>query len=201
MKSYSIAALAALAGGAAALASGPAAAATAAATPPPAVNGPPIPGLCVISNDFVLGTSAVGKFVINRLGQLKAQVDAELNGEGSSLQTDVKALEAQRSSLTPDQFDQKGSALQVRDRDLQRKAQLRQHELQATQEKAFGYVAQQADPIVRQLISERNCSILLNGAAVVVAAPAMDISPAVVQRLDAKVQQFEFDREHMDTND
>jgi outer membrane protein len=208
MKTLSIVVVAAMAASAASQAlaapraaqpTGAPGAAAPASAAPPVVNGPAIPGMCVISNDYVLGTSAVGKFVINRLGQLKAQVDAELNGEGTALQNDAKALDAQRTALTADQFDQRGAALQVRDRDLQRKAQIRQREMQATQEKAFGQVAQQAEPIVRQLIVEKSCSILLNGAAVVVAAPAMDISPMVVQRLDAKIQQFAFDREHLDT--
>lgn len=157
------------------------------AAPAPVATGPAIPGVCVLSNDAVLGGSAVGKFVITRLGQLKAQVDAELNSEGGALQTDAKALDAQRSSISADQYDQKMAALQLRGRELQRKAQQRQRELQATQEKAFGVIGQQAEPIVRQVVGERACSLLLNGAAVVVAAPAMDISPLVVQRLDAKI--------------
>jgi Skp family chaperone for outer membrane proteins len=185
------------------LAAGVATSATAAtsgaAAPSAVATGPAIPGMCVLSNDYVIGMSAVGKFVINRFGQLRAQVDAELNSEGGSLQNDAKALEAQRTSLSADQYDQKMGALQVRGRDLQRKADLRQRELQATQEKALGTISQQAEPIIRQLVTERNCSILLNGSAVVVASPAMDISPMVVQRLDAKIQQFAFDREHLDT--
>ncbi|MDR3512162.1 MAG: OmpH family outer membrane protein [Caulobacteraceae bacterium] len=197
IKTYAAAAaVAACAAFAATAASAATAAAPAAA---PVVTGPAIPGMCVLSNDAVLGGSAVGKFVITRLGQLKAQVDAELNSEGTALQTDAKALDAQRSSLSADQYDQKAAAIQIRDRELQRKAQLRQRELQATQDKAFNVVGQQAEPIVRQVIAERNCSILLNGAAVVVASPAMDISPTVVQRLDGKIQQFAFDREHLDT--
>jgi Skp family chaperone for outer membrane proteins len=195
MKINTIAAAAVLAASVATAASAAPAAAPPAA---PAATGPAIPGLCVLSNDYVLGGSAVGKFVITRLGQLKAQVDAELNSEGAALQNDAKALDTQRASLTADQYDQKMAALQIRDRELQRKAQLRQRELQATQEKAFNNVGQQAEPIVRQVIAERSCSILLNGAAVVVAAPTMDISPLVVQRLDAKIQQFAFDREHLD---
>jgi outer membrane protein len=171
----------------------------AASAPPPIATGPALPGICVLNNDYILGGSAVGKFVISRLGQLKAQVDAELNSEGTTLQADAKALDAQRSSISADQYDQKLAALQVRDRELQRQAQLRQRELQATQEKAFSTIGQQADPIIRQVVGERNCSVLLNGAAVVVANPAMDLSPLVVQRLDAKIQQFAFDREHLDT--
>ena len=186
---------------AAGVASGAVAAPSRAQTTPaaPIATGPAIPGICVLNNDYVLGGSAVGKFVINRLGQLKAQVDAELNGQGSSLQADAKALDTQRTTLSADQYGQKVAALQARDRDLQRLAQLRQRELQATQEKAFGVIGQQAEPIIRQAVGEKSCSILLNGAAVVVTNPGMDLSPLVVQRLDAKIQQFAFDREHLDT--
>lgn len=198
MKMKTIAA-ALLAAGVASAASAAPARAQSAAAPAPIATGPAIPGICVLNNDYVLGGSAVGKFVINRLGQLKAQVDAEVNGELSSLQADAKALDAQRTTLSSDQYGQKATALQARDRDLQRKAQLRQRELQATQEKAFSVIGQQAEPLIRQAVGERSCSILLNGAAVVVAAPAMDISPLIVQRLDAKIQQFAFDREHLDT--
>jgi hypothetical protein len=46
---------------------------------------------------------------------------------------------------------------------------------------------------------QRSCSILFNGSAVLAAAATMDISPAVIQQLDTKIQQFAFDREHLDT--
>jgi outer membrane protein len=170
-----------------------------AAAPTPIATGPAIPGICIVNNDYILGGSAVGKYVITRLNQLKSQVDAEITSEGTSLQTDAKALQAQRASLSNDQYEQKMGALQVRDQALQRKVQLREREMQATQEKAFSTIGQQADPIVRQVIGEKACSLVLNGAAVVVANTAMDLSPTIVQRLDARIQQFAFDREHLDT--
>ncbi len=173
----------------------PAAAPAASAT---IATGPAISGICIVNNDYILGGSQVGKFVITRLQQLKSQVDAEINSEGSALQTDAKTLQGQRASLSKDQYEQKIGALQVRDQALQRKIQQREREMQATQEKAFGTIGQQADPIVRQVIGEKTCSLVLNGAAVVVANPAMDLSPTIVQRLDAKIQQFAFEREHLD---
>ena len=165
----------------------------------PIATGPAIAGVCIVNNDYILGGSQVGKFVITRLQQLKSQVDAEINSEGTALQADAKTLQGQRASLSNEQYEQKIGALQVRDQALQRKIQLREREMQATQEKAFGTIGQQADPIVRQVIGERTCSLVLNGAAVVVANPAMDLSPIIVQRLDAKIQQFAFEREHLDT--
>ncbi len=162
------------------------------------MNGPVIPGMCFLSNDYVLGASAVGKYVINRLNQLKAQVEAELNSQGTTLQADVKALEGRRSTLTQAVFQQKAGEIQQRGQTFQNLVQQRNREMQATQEKAFGYVAQQAEPAVRQIIAQRSCSILLNGSAVVAGAPSMDISPAVVQQLDTKVQKFEFNREQLE---
>ena len=184
---------------AASVVSSAAMAAPAAPAAAPIATGPAIPGICIVNNDYILGGSAVGKFVITRLQQLKSQVDAEINSEGTALQTDAKALQAQRASLSNDQYEQKIGALQVRDQALQRKIQLREREMQATQEKAFGTIGQQADPIVRQVIGEKTCSLVLNGAAVVVSNSGMDLSPTIVQRLDGKIQQFALDRELLDT--
>jgi outer membrane protein len=193
------AASAALASAAAAAPTSSGQPAQAAPPPPPAMNGPAIPGLCMLSDQEVYGGSVVGKYVIGRLQQLGQQAEAELGAETTQLQNDAKALDAQRSTMTADQYDQRAAALQLRDRERQRKIQLRQREMQATQEQAFATVNQQADPIIRQVVSERNCSVLLNGAAVVAVGPSMDISPAVIQRLDAKIQQFPLDRVHLDT--
>jgi outer membrane protein len=180
---------------------GSAASAAPAAAPatPAAPTGPAIPGLCVFSQEYLIGGSVVGKFALNRLQQLGAQADAEISSEAQTLQADGKALDAQHATLTADQYDQRMAALQVRDREIQRKYQLRQKEMQATKEKAFNTIGQQAEPILRQVVAERNCSIVLSSAAVLVGSPSMDISTAVVQRLDAKIQQFAFDREHLDT--
>ena len=64
--------------------------------------------------------------------------------------------------------------MQIRERELQRKLQLRNAELQSTQEKAIGRILQEAKPIVQQTITERNCSVLLNGAAATAAARSPD---------------------------
>jgi outer membrane protein len=160
--------------------------------------GPALPGICVLSKERMIVTSVVGKWVAGRLQQLKAQVDAELNSEGSTLDADVKALEAQRGSLPADQFEQKGNLINQRAAVLQRKAQQRQAELGKTQEKAVTRIFTEADPIVRSVIVQRKCSVVLDGATVLASAPAMDLTDSVVHGLDTKIQQFPFDREHLD---
>jgi outer membrane protein len=169
-----------------------------AAAAPNFPTGAPIAGVCILSNEGVIYSSIVGKYVIQRLQQLSAQVDAELNGEQTQLQTDAKALDAQRGKITDAQFQQQGGQIQQRAALLQRKAQLRQREISATQEKALQRIGAEAEPIVRQTFQQRSCSLLFSQAALVYPAPAMDITGPVVQGLNAKIQQFAFDREHLD---
>jgi Skp family chaperone for outer membrane proteins len=183
---------------AAAFAQAAAPAAAPAAAAPAVTHGPALPGHCVISLEGAIATSTVGKYVQTRLQQIAQQVQAELRAEETSIQNDAKALEGQRATLDANSFETRGSAIQVRANALNRKAQQRDRELQATQQKALGRVGQELDPIIRQVYQQRQCSILLNRDAVVIANPAMDISQPVVTALNAKITQFNFDRERLD---
>jgi outer membrane protein len=160
--------------------------------------GPTIPGFCVLGREAIIGASVSGKFAISRLGQLKQQAEAELASQRSSLEADVKAFQDQRATLPADQVQSREAALNARAQAFQRLAQQRSAELQQTQQKAFGTIYQAADPIVRQAFVQHNCSVLLDATTVISASQTMDITPSVIQGLDAKLQSFNFEREHID---
>lgn len=172
--------------------------APAAPAQPQVVHGAPIAGLCYISVERAVGESTVGKYVNTRLQQLVAQVNAELNGEKTTLDNDAKALEGQRATLDQNTLEQRAAALQVRANALQRKAQLRDREMQATQEKALGRVGDEMEPMIRQAYQAKGCSMLVNGQVVVLANPAMDLTAQVVTALNGKLTQFAFERERLD---
>lgn len=177
-------------------------AAPAAPAAPPAAarvtHGPPINGMCIISVEGAIGSSTVGKYVETRLQQIVQQVQAELNGERTSIETEGKALEAQRASLDQNTLEQRGAALQIKANALQRKAQLRDREVQATEQKALQRVGEEMDPLIQQVYQQKGCSMLVQRNAVVLGNPAMDITPQVVAALNAKITTFAFDREHLD---
>ena len=172
--------------------------APAAAAAPAVTHGTPINGLCVLSYEGGIGGSTVGKFVTNRLQQLVAQTNAELNAEKASIDNDAKALDGQRATLAQDVLEQRAAALQVRANALQRKAQLRDREIQATEQKALARVGQEMEPLIRQAYQAKACSVLINRQAVILASPATDLTPQVVTALNGKVTQFAFDRERLD---
>jgi len=192
--------LALAANGATAQSRAAAAPARAAAAPAPAIaQGPAIPGVCTISINQAISESQVGQFVRTRLQQLGQQVSAELTPEDTAISNDAKAFQAKESTLDATSRQTQGQALQARANAFQQKYELRQREMQATQEKALNRIAQELDPIAQQLYQQHRCSILINRNAVLIGNPDMDLTSAAVTQLNGRIQQFAFDREHLDT--
>ena len=178
---------------------GSAATTAAPAAPPPLSQGAPIAGLCLLSVQEAISGSTVGKYASTRMQQIVAQVKAELAPEDTGIGTDSKALETARATLDQATFQSRAQALQARVEALRQKADLRQRELQATERKSFNRIAQELDPIARQLYQQHRCSVLLDKGSTMMTNPEMDITPQAVTALNAKITQFPFDREHLDT--
>jgi Skp family chaperone for outer membrane proteins len=166
---------------------------------PPIAAGPPIPGLCIISMNQAISASTVGVYVTGRLNQITAQVKAELGPENTAIETEGRALEAARPTLDAATFQTRGQALNTRIGALRQKADLRQREVQATEQKAVNRIAQELDPVVRQLYQSKRCSVLIDKGSVINANPDMDMTAQAIAGLNARIQQFAFERERLDT--
>lgn len=175
-----------------------AAAQQAAAAAPQVTHGPAITGVCILSVEGAIGSSTVGQYVQTRLQQISTQVEAELKQEETGITTEAQAIEQQRASLSQDAFDKRRADLQVRLNAFQRKAALRERELAVTQQKALSRVGQEMEPLIRQVYQQRQCGLLLNRDALLLANPQMDMTPALVTALNGKITQFAFDRERLD---
>jgi outer membrane protein len=81
---------------------------------------------------------------------------------------------------------------------LQRKAQIRSKELEVTEQKAIGRISAEIDPMLKAVYDQRSCAILLNRNALFGANASMDVTDTVIERLNAKLTQFAFDRERLD---
>jgi outer membrane protein len=168
------------------------------AAEPAVTQGPAIPGMCILSINQAISTSTVGQYVGNRMKEIVAQVKAELEPEDESIATAVRALQARRASLAAASFQTQADALNTRENALREKAQLRQREVQDTERKAINRIAQELDPVARSLYEQHRCSILVNKDSVMIANPQMDLTSAAVAGLNARIQQFAFEREHLE---
>jgi outer membrane protein len=169
-----------------------------AAAAPAITHGPAIPGICVVNTDRILVESAVGKAATARLQQLGNVVRAELTAEQDALVKDATAFQTARATLAQDAIDKRDADLQVRNNALQRKADQRQRELQATQQKAFSRIATELEPVEIQVYQQRQCSLLLAAEAVTASNPAMDITPTVITALNSRISTLTFERERLD---
>jgi outer membrane protein len=168
------------------------------AAAPTLTHGPALPGVCYVSRGEVASNSTVGKYVNTRMQQLVAQVSAELKPESDAVNTEAKTLEANKATMDQATWTQRVQAMQQRGGALEQKAEQRQQELQATNQKAVARILSEMNPVIQQVYQSRKCSLLLDGEAVMAGNPAMDLGPAVLAGLNARIQQFTFDREHLD---
>ena len=174
---------------------------TAAPAAAPLPQGPAIPGYCVFSLNAIIGSSKVGQAVVARLKILGSQVNAELQPEADQIRTEERTLESQTATLDAATLQSRRQSLGVRAADFEKREQLRQQEMQATQNKQFGVVLHELDPVMRDLYGAHRCSILVDGdqGGVKIVNPEMDLSRQAVVGLDARIQTLTFDREHLDT--
>jgi outer membrane protein len=177
----------------------PAPAPRAAAAAAGVAQGPAIPGVCVLSINQAIGESAVGRYVSQRMQTIVAQVKAELTPEDTALATEGRSLETARTTLDAATFQSRAQAWQTRRSAFQQKADLRQREIQATEQKSVNRIAQELDPVARQLYQAHRCSILIDKQSVMIANPEMDLTAQAVAGLNSRIQQFAFEREHLDT--
>lgn len=164
---------------------------------PALAHGAPVPGLCIFSQQGAVAGSAAGQSVAVRLKQLGDVVTAELKPEGTTLQTEETALQAEQNKETA-AFQQRANTFVQRANAYQQKVSLRQQELQATEVEQLTRISNEMRPILTAVYQQRQCSILVDAGSVLAANPAMDITPAVVQQLNAKLPSLAFDRKRLD---
>ncbi|MBV9994283.1 MAG: OmpH family outer membrane protein [Caulobacteraceae bacterium] len=172
-------------------AASPAPSAAPAPAGPSVTLGPPLTGVCVVSQAGVLASSAVGKSFNDRMNQLKQQVATELQPQETELATEQRTLQ-QASTQDPTRV----AAFNLKASQYSRLRDERVQELDATSQKQLQRLYLELRPILAQLIQQKQCSILLEAEQNVLAVnPAMDLTSAAVVGLNARIQSITFDRE------
>ena len=169
------------------------------ATPPAAsadgFGGPVIPGVCLLSRETVFTQSQVGQAASARLKLLGQKAQASLEADRRRLEAEAKALQGQQ--MTPQQGQHRQQQLQARAQALQGAAAQASRELEATRAKATGLIAEAVQPVVVAVYQSKGCGLLLSREAVLGGNMANDLTPAVLQGLNAKMTTITFEREHL----
>jgi Skp family chaperone for outer membrane proteins len=172
------------------------ASAAVAQTAGPANPGPVIPGVCVYSNPRLLVQSTVGQAVQARMQQLSEEADAEAyqaninsGGDITRIQTLSASIgsEAERQAYLQREF--RTLELEIRQRN-----EIRDNELRYTLNEQRRLISAAVEPILVAVHQERGCGLHLSQESVFMMNPAMDVTDAVIQRLNVALPSLSFNR-------
>jgi len=161
----------------------------------------------VMNEQRILSESQVGQHIAGRIEQISQEVSAELAPMRESVQQESEALNTETSSLTQEAIQQRPDlvqryqALQGQAQQFEQVRQLRQRELQATQQRAMQPVMQALETILQQIVNERGAQVLLDRSQVVYASDAIDISATAIDRLNQRMTTTPVNRVRLSVNE
>jgi len=161
---------------------GPAAPAAAAGAKGPL----PAPVFLVLDKQAVLRFSKAGQDIARQMQPVIQQAQTTILGQRQSLEKQAADLQ-QNTSLSPEERDKRGAALQARSQALQVEAQRRQQQLSEALNRANAPLSKAVGEIVPAIAKQRNANMVLDRAALAQADPAFDITQDVITQLDARL--------------
>lgn len=157
----------------------------------PSNPGPVIAGVCVLDEQRAILGSAAGRAYTARMQQLTQQAQAEVTAQRTPIETEVRRIQA----LPEAQRLQPAQALQPRITALQTLERQRSAELDATQQRQVQRIITELRPVVNQVYVARGCGLMLDGASVAFANPAMNVTDQVITGLNSRLPTLTFNRE------
>lgn len=161
----------------------------------PGLGGNPVTGICLLSREAIFANAKAGIAASTRLKQISDAAQAEVDAERKPVEAEVKAFQVDAAKMTPAQRQTREQALSAKLQPIQAKAQQRSREIEATRTKAMDRIATEAQPVIAQVYKARNCGLLLDRNSVLGGNLTNDLTPGVVQGLDAKLSTITFERE------
>lgn len=159
------------------------------------LGGPEIPGVCLLSRQAIFANAEVGKSASAQIAKLTEQAQAEVTAERKPLEDEARKLEGQRASLAADKYTEQQQALAHRWAELQKKADHRTREIEATRQKAIERISNEAQPVLAAVYKQRKCGLLFDRGVALGGNMNGDLTAAVVQALDGKIKTIPIQRE------
>lgn len=151
--------------------------------------------VCALDSQKLLATSDAGK-------SMKSQLDRISKSTGAPLESKVKAVQAEKTSLetllkgkSREELAQpaikskyEGFQKNLGDLEVERRKAVR--EMQLTERDAIIKFNKQTDPIVKQVMGSRGCGIVVDRSATLLTLEQYDITDEVIRQLNSKVKNI-----------
>lgn len=155
----------------------------------------------VVDSGQILGQSAAGRDMTQRLEAIAQQMQGELQPEQTALQQEQQAL-AQATRGQSDEQVRANTQLAQRIEQFNRRAEtFRQRQVQMardleyTQGQALVEFNRQITPIINEIMAARGATVVLDRRAILHRADAVDVTAEVLARLDERVRTIAVSRQ------
>lgn len=143
--------------------------------------------IAVIDINIILRNAAAFKSIRQQIGAYRDKFQAEIQKEEETLRNANQELARQRTLLSADAFADKRREFEAKVVTVQRLVQQRKQNLDKSQAKAMGQIQEVLNVIVTEISKEQNISLILRQDQTILANSALQITKAVLARLDAKM--------------
>ena len=145
----------------------------------------PTPTIAVVDSDQILRTCTQCVTANTALQAQLTQLEQRASALGTPLQTEGQAIDALLRALPQGQqpnaqLNQRIQAFQTQQQSAQTELQNRQQQIQRNVAFVRQQILQRLQPAVQQVMQQRNATIVLDRNAVLLHAPTVDVTPAVL---------------------
>jgi Skp family chaperone for outer membrane proteins len=148
----------------------------------------------VLNYQRLIAESALGRDMQTKLQGVRAQIQQQaqaMQSEGQAIATEEQSLTTATRGMTQAQVQANAAltarvqAYQTRAQQFQARQQALQADFQCTQVIALRDFESRANPIVRTVMQSRGAGVAVDASSAQVFDPAIDITNAAIQQLDA----------------
>ncbi|MCA8890385.1 MAG: OmpH family outer membrane protein [Hyphomonas sp.] len=139
----------------------------------------------------ILRESKAGQDMATKLNNIETQMNNELTPERTSLQTQGKTLDGKLQGKSREQVNADAAlvselnAYQAKANAFAAKAQKASQEFSLTERVALASFNKALEPVLLQVIQEKNAQLVVSKSSVVYSADSIDATALVIQKLDA----------------
>lgn len=157
----------------------------------------------VIDDNKIFLDSKAGKDIQTKLQNIEKQINNELEPSRKALETEIKALQPKLEGKTREAIAadtalvNELAAFQKKNNELNQKRAIAEREYAMTAEKAIIDFNNALDPVLTEVIREKNAQVVFLKSQVVFSADAVDGTAAVIQKLDAKTAAIAVTRQKL----
>jgi outer membrane protein len=143
--------------------------------------------VAVIDTEKILLSSQAGKRAIAELKKIQEQKEAELRGKQQEIKDLQDKLSQGRLSLAQDKLAEMAKQLEDREIALKRLSDDASRDLNKKKDDLLGSIDEKVMPVINQLGKEQGYTMIFRKfeSGLIYADDAIDITQAVIQRLDA----------------